>query len=100
MVPLPKVTEYLLNEAHPQGRAKAAFLRRLGFRREQPDPLRRALLQLARTSDMTETTFEFGGKYAGVGVLNAPNGQEVRVLTVWVLHANQPPPILVTAKPA
>jgi hypothetical protein len=100
VVPLPKITGYLLNEAHPQGRAKAAFFRRLGFRREQPELLRRALLQLARTSDMTETTFEFGRKYAGVGMLNAPNGQRVRLLTVWVLRADQPPPVLLTAYPA
>lgn len=100
VVPLPKITEYLLNEAHPQGRAKAAYFRRLGFSRERPDALRRALLQLARTSDMTETRIAFGRKYAGVGALEAPNGQVVRVLTVWVLRADQPPPILVTAYPA
>jgi hypothetical protein len=100
VVPLRKITEYLLNEGHPQGRAKAAFFRRLGFRREQSDLLRRALLQLAQSSDMTETAFEFGRKYAGVGLLNAPNGQRVQVVTVWVLPANQPPPVLVTAYPA
>ena len=100
VVPVRKITEYLLNEAHPQGRTKAAFFQRLGFRREQPDQLQRALLQLAQTSDMTETAFAFGRKYAGVGVITAPNGRRVRLVTVWVLRANQPPPVLVTAYPA
>ena len=45
-----KVVEYLLNPEHPQGRGKAAFFFALGYRREQPDLLRDALLELARQS--------------------------------------------------
>jgi len=99
-VPLTKITEYLLNEAHPQGRAKAAFFRRLGYHPGRPEQLQEAMLELARTSDVAETTFRFGRKYVGTGTLHAPSGRRVRIVTVWVLLANAPPPIPVTAYPA
>ena len=99
-VPLRKITEYLLNEAHPQGRAKAAFFKRFGYRGERPEQLQRDLRELARTSEMMETTHPFGRKYAGVGTLSTPDGRQVRVVTVWVLPGDAPPPVLVTAYPA
>jgi hypothetical protein len=95
-----KVTAYLLSPAHPQGRNKAAFFRRLGFRREHPEVLWQALRRLAPTIDVTETVFPFGIKYVGTGLLDSPSGRRVQVVTVWVMRDGLPPPILVTAYPA
>jgi hypothetical protein len=94
-----KLTEYLLSPTHPQGQGKAIFFGALGFQREQPDALRRALLQLAGISDIDETVFEYGKKYAGTGTLHSAAGKEVQVSTVWMLRDGLPPPFLVTAYP-
>jgi hypothetical protein len=98
-VPEAKLVDYLLSEAHPIGRGKAAFFARLGFRQDQPEHLRRALTQLALEADMEEVTFAFGRKYVGAGWLTGPTDARARVVTVWVLREGLPPPILVTAYP-
>lgn len=100
MVPLEKITDYRLDETHPQGRSKAVFFRSLGFRREDPEALQHSLLQLAISSDMTATTTDFGRTFAGEGMLRAPGGRHVRVVTVWMLRAGNPPPLFVTAYPS
>lgn len=97
VVPDSKLTDYLLNPTHPEGRSKARFFLGLGFRREEPEALRRALLQNA---EMRETVHAFGRKFVGAGSLNTPGGGQVDVVTVWVLRDNLPPPVLVTAYPA
>jgi hypothetical protein len=100
MVPARKIPEYLLSESHPEGRAKAAFFRSFGFRRDRPEVLEAALLLLARTVDVTEMPFAFGTKYVGTGSLQCPDGREAQVIVVWVLLDHQPPPRFVTAYPA
>jgi hypothetical protein len=94
-----KLVEYLLNPDHPRGRGKAQFFLRLGFRRDQPDILREALLRVAAESEMTETSGMFGRKFVGAGELETPGGRTVRVVTVWMLADGAPPPQLVTAYP-
>lgn len=94
-----KLVEYLLNPEHPRGRGKAQFFLALGFRGEQPDTLRQALLRVAATTDMTETNSMFGRKFVGAGELETPRGRTVRVVTVWMLPDGAPPPQLVTIYP-
>jgi uncharacterized protein DUF6883 len=95
-----KLIDYLLDPEHPQGRGKAIFFFVLGYRREQPDVLRRALLELARTVEVSETTSAFGRKFSGQGELATPSGRTVRLITVWMLPDGEPPPQLVTAYPS
>lgn len=99
VVPEVKLTEYLLNENHPEGRSKARFLLQRGFSRAEPDTLREALLELARTSQMVERPFGYGIKYSGIGPLECPDGSRHGFVTVWVLIDGVPPPRLVTAYP-
>jgi hypothetical protein len=94
-----KLTNYLLNMQHPHGKSKAAFFERLGFDLLRPDVLRAALLQIAITTDMTETKTEYGVKYIGTGIILSPTGREAAVSTVWILQNGEPPPLLVTAFP-
>ncbi len=89
----------MLNQFHPEGRTKAAFFIRLEFDPGQPDVLRQALLHLAQTADLTEMVCAYCRKYAGVGLLETPNGKQAAIMTVWILRNNLPPPILVTAYP-
>lgn len=100
IVPLEKITQYLLNDAHPEGRSKAAFFRRLGFHPEEPQELKAALLRLAGETEMSESAFAFGLKYVGIGLMACPSGRRVQLVTVWVLRAGLPPPYFVTAYPA
>lgn len=100
VVPDAKLLGYLLNPDHPYGEAKARFFARLGFGRQQADQLRGQLLLLAVTTEMTETVFEYGRKYVGIGEIVTPSGERVRLLTVWLLSHGGPPPTFVTAYPA
>ena len=99
VVPRLKITGYLLSDSHPEGKGKATFFRRFGFRRDQPQVLEAALRLLARDTDMTETIIIFGRKYVGTGTLTCPDGRQARITTVWVLRSGQPPPYFVTAYP-
>jgi hypothetical protein len=99
VVPLEKITSYLLNDAHPEGRGKAAFFHRVGFRPEEPHVLQSALLRLAVNAEMIELQTAFGLKYVGSGELSCPDGRRPRVVTVWMLRAGLPPPHFVTAFP-
>lgn len=100
VVPIEKLTGYLLNAAHPEGKSKAAFFFRRGFRADEAHILRNALLDLARVIDVEEITFTFGRKYVGTGTVQSPTGRTVTLVTVWVLRKGQPPPYFVTAYPA
>jgi len=95
-----KLVEYLLNPNHPRGRGKDQFFLRLGFRREQAEILRQALVRVAATADMTETSGMFGRKFVGAAELETPSGRTALVVTVWILPDGAPPPQLVTAYPA
>jgi len=99
IVPLEKITGYLLNDAHPEGGGKAIFFQRYGFRLDEPHVLQAELRRLAREIDVRESGFGYGLKYVGVGALNCPDGRRARIMTVWVLRSGQPPPFFVTAYP-
>ena len=99
IVPPEKITLYLLNETHPDGRGKAAFFLHLGFKVDAHEMLQAALLRLVHSTEMTESAFAFGLKYVGIGLLICPDGRQVRVTSVWVLRGGRPPPYLVAAQP-
>lgn len=95
-----KLVSYLLNPEHPRGRGKASFFLGVGYRREEPQVLRQALLRLATTTDYAEMSTPFGRKFVGKGLVLAPSGHNVLVVTVWILADDLPPPALVTAYPS
>src|SRR5437762_9485324 len=87
-----KITGYLLNDTHAQGRGKARFFRALGFDRESPDELRAALLHLAGMTEMSETSFKHGLKYVGDATITGPNGRSGTIRTIWTMRRGAPPP--------
>lgn len=98
-VPEPKLTEYLLSLEHPAGRTKAAYFISRGFRPGAPGLLRSALIAVARAGQvrgMTETPW--GTKYYVEGSVEAPDGNRMRLATVWMV-AGEGAPLLVTAYP-
>lgn len=99
-VPERKVTQYLLNPAHPAGGSKAAFFLRFGFTPTDGLQLAAALLRLARENEVTETEqTRHGQRYVVDGRLIAPNGTRLNIRTAWFIDAAGGAPRFVTAHP-
>lgn len=95
-----KITEYLLAEHHPFGRAKARFFRRFGFRAEAWEVLRDALLDHAQVNAVAwRAATPFGMKYLIEGPLITPDGRAPVVRAVWFVETGQEWPRFVTAYP-
>lgn len=76
IVPIAKITEYLLSEFHAVGKSKAKFFRSVGFHDDNTGEFQQALIRLAQTGaviDSTETAY--GKKYVVDGELETPNGE-------------------------
>ena len=100
-VPKRKLTAYLLSRAHPVGRSKARFFRQLGFDETNVEDLRQSLRKVARRAEIDEAEqTPHGTKYAVVGSVHTPDGDSVRVRTVWIIESEEEAPRFVTAYPA
>ncbi len=100
IVPLSKVTDYLLSATHPQGRHKAAFFRSFGFVRDAPEALASALREHAAEHDVADVQDTlFGRRYIVDGNLRAPDGRAPFVRSVWFMELGEDVPRFVTAYP-
>lgn len=101
-----KVSGYLLNSEHPDGRSKCRFFVKFGFLREQPEPMLQALAEHPLTNAIDEAESkkrqgsEFGRKFAVLCSLRTPDGRDPCILTVWQIDHGHDVPYLVTAYPA
>jgi hypothetical protein len=95
-----KITGYLLNENHPQGRSKALWFQSFGFSlnrwREFSDSIQ-ILLQKHKGKRICKSTF--GHRVVVWGFLETPRGQKVQVTTVWQVERGILAPRLITAYP-
>lgn len=99
-IPPEKLTDYLLNLAHPVGGSKARWFVSIGYDPDDPARLEADLLNVARTSsDYVEEQTGFGVKYVVRGQLASPSGDLANVWTVWIVETNDTRPRLVTAYP-
>jgi hypothetical protein len=90
-VPEAKLSGYLLAADHASGRSKALFLHKLGFRRDQPDVLRRALLQHAADYAVSSVQLTpFGAKYLIEGQISGHAEMTIREHDLVVLTADIP----------
>lgn len=98
-----KVLDYLLNDGHPDNGGKARFFASLGFSREDPEILMKALQDVAAHGEVVSSAESIHGvKYVVDGWLSA-HTQESRqwaVRTVWIIDRGGSAPRLVTAYPA
>jgi hypothetical protein len=100
IVPEEKITQYLLNRAHPAGGSKAAFFLRFGFKTEEWQLLRDALLRHAHDNEVVESEeTRFGIRYAIDGPLIAPGGGILNVRAAWYIDIGSTVPRFVTAHP-
>jgi hypothetical protein len=95
-----KLTQYLLNPAHPAGGSKAWFFLRFGFTAAEWQKLANALLRHARENEVaaTEQTHH-GQRYVVEGRLIAPDGAGLNVRSAWYIDAGGDAPRFVTAHP-
>lgn len=95
-----KLTTYLLDEAHQEGRGKALFFQHFGFSVAQWKVLAQALLDHARTYNIAKAErTRFGTRYVVEGYLDTPVGRRPMVRTVWFVRRGETAPRLVTAYP-
>jgi hypothetical protein len=100
VVPRRKITHYLLSSGHRDGQHKAAFFRSFGFRPEVRDELASALLNHARTHEVTEVVpTPFGQNYVVEGTLPTSDGRAPRVRSVWFIANVEEAATLATAYP-
>ena len=99
-VPARKITHYLLSRSHRDGQHKAAFFESFGFKLESWEVLASALLDHARTHEVTEVvSTPFGQNYVVEGPLSAPDGRRPRVRAVWFIANHEETATLAIAYP-
>lgn len=92
--------DYLLALEHPIGKSKAEFFTKVGFQKAKWKEFTSALLSLAQNNIVknTENT-HFGTKYIVEGNINAPNGNQYYIKTVWMIERQEDYAYLITAYP-
>jgi hypothetical protein len=101
VVPDKKLSGYLLSPTHPEGAPKAKFFASFGFRSDDPDTLRNALLAHAQVGQVIATTStSYGTLYEVAGRVNTPDGHDPWVLVVWMIEIGTDWPRLITAVPS
>jgi hypothetical protein len=77
VIPDKKLGGYLLSPTHPEGAPKAKFFTSFGFRTDDPDTLRDALLAHARAGQVIATTStSYGTLYEVNGRVSSPDGHD------------------------
>lgn len=95
-----KIVKYLLNDAHPHGKDKAAFFTRFGFSLSNWRVLEQALLQHIVDNEVVSTlTTNEGIHYAVEGIIVTPDGRNPILKTIWVVDTDSDSPRFVTAYP-
>ena len=95
-----KITDYLLNPAHPDNGGKARFFMSLGFRPEHWQMLAEACRRLAAITEVhNHMASPHGQKYIVDGLIETPVGKTPLVRTVWIVDLGQQIARLVTAYP-
>ena len=96
-----KVREYLLNQAHPDGMAKARFFARRGYREEDWRGLADDLRRHGQQNDVAGIVESpYGTRYSVDGQMRTPSGESIRIVAVWIMEKGTDVPRLVTAYPA
>jgi hypothetical protein len=95
-----KITQYLLNDAHPKGRGKAKFFMRFGFYVLQWEQMVTALLSHTKTHEVAkQQVTDFGVRYVIDGALQTLSGDSPNVRVVWFVDTDAENPRLIIAYP-
>jgi hypothetical protein len=100
VVPMEKLTAYLLCDTHPDGAPKAEFFGLFGYGLGNWQDLARALLNHAAEHGIVkEEVTPFGVRYVIEGPLTAADGRRPNLRSVWFIETGTDTPRLVTAYP-
>ncbi len=93
-----KIRNYLLSQAHEDGRHKAAFFAILGYHRANWLELN-ALLRLHAAAEHAQFTgvTPHGMKYTVVEYVTGPSKRSATIISVWIVRNGEHFPRLVTA---
>lgn len=95
-----KIVGYLLNPTHRYGASKARFFTGFGCRIEAWEVFAHALRAHGQRHEVKKTKETgFGPRYEVEGELDAPDGRQPRVRTVWQVDLGEIAPRLLTAYP-
>ena len=95
-----KITEYLLNAAHPDNNGKAEFFESFGFRLADWEMLADAFRRAALNGEVIQhLETSHGVKYVLNTAMETPSGKSPLVRTVWIIDRGRSFPRLVTAYP-
>lgn len=85
-----KVTDYLLNADHPDGRPKALFFLSNGLDRNNPSTFISLLKEHFKASENHSVTDSpFGTKYVIEGKVALPNGSIQLLRSIWIRESEQ-----------
>lgn len=95
-----KLRDYVLSPTHPDGRAKAAYLARLGYTQADWPRLEADLREQVLSLDAVPVKQSaYGQKYEILGPLTGPNGLAAWIRTIWIILTGETVPRLVTLIP-
>lgn len=95
-----KVAEYLLNPRHRCGASKARFFLEFGFQIDDWEVFAEALREHGQVHEVSLVRqTRWGPRYEIDGELNAPDGRQPRIRTIWQFDDGQIAPRLITAYP-
>jgi hypothetical protein len=93
-----KITQYLLNDLHPQNQGKARFFMLFGFTQANWQELRKALLDHPHNNAVvSQTTFQFGEMYEVSCSIASPDGRNPCIRSFWAIEPPGTEPKFVTA---
>lgn len=95
-----KITQYLLNAAHPDNGGKARFFDSLGFTVAGWPVLAEALQEHARDAEVLRCVeSQHGCKYVLDGPIETPRRIMATIRSIWIVDLTKRVPRLVTAYP-
>ena len=95
-----KITQYLLNPAHPTGAAKARFFVLFGFSPANWAELKKALLEHPLSNPVTDQRSRpFGELFEVSCALVTPDGRNPCIISIWLIEPPDPNPKFITAYP-
>lgn len=98
-----KLTGYLLSLTHPEGKSKAKFFRRIGYNESNIIEFEQTLLKIGKSNEVKvvdKKKSKIVVKYTIYGLIDAPNGKQYKVKTVWAIDSGSNIPHLTTAHPS
>lgn len=85
-----KVVDYLLSDAHRDGRHKAMFFKRFGFTIQAWEGLASALREHAVEHDITRVEVSpYGHRYVIEGSIRSPDGRHPFIRSIWFIEAGE-----------